>query len=73
MVLLDICIVLFGVPQASVLDPSLFSLYTTPLSLVIGNWCIKFHTYVDDTQVYVHLSQKNTSSAFEQLNRCLDG
>ena len=28
--------------------------------------------YADDSQVYVHLSQKNKSAAFEQLNRCLD-
>ena len=32
---------------------------------------IEFHFYADDTQVLVHLSQKNTSAAFEQLNRCL--
>ena len=32
----------------------------------------KFHFYADDSQVYVHLSQKNASAAFEQLNRCLD-
>ena len=44
----------------------------TPLSLVIGKRKgIKFHFYADDNQVYVHLSQKNASAAFEQLNRCL--
>ena len=33
---------------------------------------IKFHFYADDSQVYVHLSQKKASAAFEQLNRCLN-
>ena len=53
--------------------PLLFSLYTTPLSLIISKYKgIKFHFYADDSQIYVHLSQKNASAAFEQLNRCLN-
>ena len=50
-----------------------FSLYTTPLSLIISKHKeIKSHFHADDSQVYVHLSQKNASTAFEKLNRCLD-
>ena len=64
---------LFGVPQVSVLGPLLFSLYTTLLSLGIGKHKgIKFHFHSDDTQVYIYLSQKNTSASFELLNWCLD-
>ena len=33
---------------------------------------IKFHFYADDSQLYIHLSQKNVSAAFERLNRCID-
>ena len=59
-------------PQGSVLSSLLFSLYTT-LSLVINKHKgVKFHCYADDTQVYIHLSQKNSSAAFKKLNRCLD-
>ena len=43
-----------------------------PLSLIISKHKeIKFHFYADDKQVYIHLSQKNASAAFEKLNRCL--
>ena len=65
----DLCKLLLGVP----LGPSLFSLYTITLSLVIGKHkAIKFHFYADKTQVYIHLSQKNSSATLEQLNRFLD-
>ena len=33
---------------------------------------IKFHFYTNDSQVYIHISEKNASAAFEKLNRCLD-
>ena len=61
-----------GVPQGSFLGLLLFPLYTKPLSLVIGKHKgINFNFYAGGTQVYVHLSQENTSASFEQLNRCL--
>ena len=53
--------------------PFLFSLHTTPLCFVIDRHKgIKFQFYADNTQVNVHLPQKNSSAAFEQLKRCLD-
>ena len=59
----DLQKLLFGMPQASVLGPLLFSLDK--------HKGINFNFYADDTQLYVHLSHMNTSAAFDKLNRCL--
>ena len=63
---------LFGVPQGPVLGPLLLSLHTTPWSRVTGmHPDIKYHVYADDSQLFIHMSQKNAALAFDKLNSCL--
>ena len=47
--------------------------HTTPLRKIIRlHPHIKFHFYADDTQLYIHLSNKNTCAALAKLNACLN-
>ena len=56
-----------GVPQVSVLGPSLFTLYANPLSSLIHSHKLDHHLYTNDTQIYISLSTEAYDLSLTEL------
>ncbi len=59
-----------GVPQGSILSPTLFSLYLLPLGSIFLKYGVSFHLYADDTQLYLPFKH-NDSISIDVLLACL--
>ena len=50
----------------------LFSLYTAPLSKIIGTYSnVKHLLYADDTQIYISMLPSNVSNSIKDIQGCL--
>ena len=62
-----------GVPQGSVLGARMYTMYTEPMRTLITKHQVSYHSYADDTQLYVHCDNDETSIqlAIKRLEHCI--
>ena len=62
-----------GVPQGSVLDPDLFTDYSSPVASLIRSFSVSVHCYADDIQLYCPFTPGiGEFEVLSRLERCIE-
>ena len=61
----------YGVPQGSVLGPTLFNVYSRPLGDIMLKYGTSYHMYADDSQSYINFSSCEEKTAIANLQLCI--
>jgi len=65
-------VVLYGVPQGTVLGPTMFVLYTADVLQLVRDHGLVPHAYADDTQILGICPPPETDALQSQVSDCLD-
>ena len=62
-----------GVPQGSVLGARIYTMYVRPMSEIINRHNVSYHSYADDSQLYIQCDNNEESirCAITRLERCI--
>jgi len=64
-------LIIWSVPQGSVLGPLLFILYTADVSDLAARYDVKAHSFADDTQLYRHCTPTSAEVTATVISDCM--